>query len=453
MIPESFMGDERPPLTDAGNAQCFAREHHEIIRWVPEWGTWVRYDGKRWRRTPGEEITTLAIRTARGFFLRAADPSIHAKDRDELTRHAKSSESAGRLDAMVRLARGLLSERASEFDADPWLLNVENGTINLRTPGEEFRPHRREDMLTKIAPVTWDPSATYTTWSTFLERVLPDPGARAWLQRYAGYGLTGDVGEQVLAFLHGRGANGKTTFLEVVMAVLGEYAKAGAPDLLLAKNGEAHPTEQADLQGARLVVCQEVEAGRAWAERTVKALTGGDRLKARFMRCDFFEFSPSHKLIVAANHRPKVRGQDEAIWRRIKLVPFEVTIPKAERDPDLTAKLRAEAAGILVWLVGGCLLWQRDGLGDAPAIAQASAGYRAEQDHLGHFIEEECTLAPDGWELTTALYDRYSAWCSRSGARPWERETFREGLLERGLEAARRGVGRGIRGVRIGRAA
>lgn len=440
---------EQTPLTDAGNAQVFAREHRANLRWVPEWGSWVRYDGSRWRKIPPEEVIPLAIKTARGFYTNAAEVGLERELAKAFADHARRSESAGRLEAMVRLARGLLLERAEVFDRDRFAFNCLNGTIDLRTG--TFRGHRREDMLTKIAPVTFDPEAACPLWDAFLARVLPDPALRAWVRRFIGYSLTGDVGEQVLAFFHGRGANGKTTFIEVLLAVLGEYGKAGAPDLLLAKHGEAHPTEQADLQGARLVVCQEVEAGRAWAERTVKALTGGDRIKARFMRCDFFSFEPTHKLIVSANHRPKVRGQEEAIWRRIKLVPFEVTIPKTERDPDLTAKLRAEASGILQWAVSGCLEWQADGLGEPEAIASATADYRAEQDHLGQFLEDHCRLETDAFTATSALYHEYTRWCAGTGDRPWSRDAFREGLLERGFRVARTKGARGVAGVRLKR--
>lgn len=436
-------------LTDAGNAQTFRDQHGANLRWVPEWGTWLRFEETRWRRLPAEEMIPLAIQTARTFYARAADPDVDPETARGLAQHARASESRGKLEAMVAIARGLLVERADRFDSDPFMLNVANGTLDLRIPADDFRPHRREDMLTKISPVVFDPDAPCPQWSAFLARVLPDPALRSWVQRFAGYCLTGDVREQVLAFFHGRGANGKSTLLEVLMHVLGDYAKAGAPDLLLAKTGEAHPTEQADLQGARLVVCQETEAGRQWAERTVKALTGGDTIKARWMRCDFFEFRPSHKLVVSANHRPKVRGQDHAIWRRIKLAPFDVTIPQAERDPDLVARLRAEGSGILTWAVAGCLDWQRSGLGEPGAVAEATAAYRADQDHLGHFLEDTCQLAADAFEPTSGLYQRYQTWCVGAGERAWTRDTFREGLAERGLQEKRTNAARGFAGVRL----
>lgn len=443
--------DDDVMLTDAGNAEVFAATHREGLRWVSDLGTWLRFDGTRWARTPSESMIPLAIKTARSFYARAAAPGLDSKVAQDLARHARTTESAGKLEAMLRLARGLCVETAEAFDRDPFLLNVANGTIDLRTG--LLRAHRREDMITMLSPVTYDPAATCPQWIAFLMRVLPDPPVRAWVQRYLGYCLTGDVGQQVLAFFFGRGANGKSTALEVLMYILGDYAKAGAPDLLLAKANEAHPTEQADLKGARMVVCQEVEAGRSWAERTIKQLTGGDTITARKMRCDFFAFKPTHKLVVAANHRPKVRGQDEAIWRRIRLVPFVVTIPKDERDPALPAKLRAEASGILAWCVAGCIAYQRDGLGDPPGVVDATAAYRDEQDHLGHFVEDACEQAPDAFAPTSVLFAAYATWCARSGDRPWTRASFREGLLEHASwqladHRGAKGV-RGIKGLRI----
>ncbi|MDX2091219.1 MAG: phage/plasmid primase, P4 family [Kofleriaceae bacterium] len=440
---------QRP--TDTTNAEMFARQHGADLRWVSDWGTWVRYDGTRWIRMPSETMIKLAIDTVRSYY--ALANGLDHDRRDEATKvakHALASETAARLHSMIDLARGLLVAPASEFDQDTYVLNVPNGSIDLRTC--LLRPHRREDMHTLMSPIAFDATAPAPLWEAFLARVLPDVELRTFVQRYIGYCLTGDVGEQVFAFFHGRGANGKSTFLEVVQHVLGEYAKAGAPDLLLAKKGEAHPTEQADLKGARLVVCQEVEAGRQWAERNVKALTGGDTIKARFMRQDFFEFRPTHKFIVSANPRPKVRGQEEAIWRRIKLVPFEVTIPEAERDPGLPRKLKAEAPGILAWAVRGCLAWQHGGLGAPSAVDKATAAYRDEQDHLGRFVEERCELAAGAFVATSDLFTAYTSWCTRTGETAWLRDNFKEGLLEHAawnLHERRTKAARGIEGIRL----
>lgn len=269
-----------------------------------------------------------------------------------------------------------------ELDRDPWLLNVKNGTVDLRTG--ELRPHKRDDLITKIVPVEYDSEASCPTWLAFLNRIM-DGNERliAFLQRAAGYSLTASTQEQCFFLLYGTGANGKSVFLTTLLAVMGDYGIQAAPDLLLAKSGESHPTEVADLFGARLVVATETEAGRRLAENLVKQHTSGDRLKARFMRQDFFEFEATFKIWLATNNKPIVKGTDYAIWRRIKLIPFTVTIPPEERDKSLPAKLRQELHGILAWAVQICLEWQKYGLNEPQEVTAATCAYRDEQDILG----------------------------------------------------------------------
>ena len=263
--------------------------------------------------------------------------------------------------------------------------------IDLRTG--VLRPHSPVDLITCLAPVVYAPSAVAPTFEAFLARVLYDPSVRTWVQRYLGYSLTGNVGEQCLAFFVGEGQNGKSVLLDALLAVLGDYGLRAAPDLVVASHTERHPTEIADLAGRRLVVCSEIEQrNRSWAESTIKRLTGDATITARRMRRDFYTFPATHKLVVAANTRPAVRGTDHGMWRRMRLVPWDVIIPAAERDKTLTDRLVAvEASGILAWLVRGCLDWQAHGLGDVPAIDAATETYRAEQDLLGRWIEEQCT--------------------------------------------------------------
>jgi putative DNA primase/helicase len=271
-----------------------------------------------------------------------------------------------------------------------------------------------------------------------------------FLQRAVGYALTGDISEQVLFFLYGAGANGKSTFARVLLDLLGDYATQGAPDLLLAKRNESHPTEVADLLGCRLVVCQEIEAGRAFAEVTVKQLTGGDLIKARRMREDFWSFAPTHKFFVAANHKPPVRGTDHAIWRRIRLVPFTVRITDEERDPNLLEKLRAELAGVLAWAVEGCLEWQRIGLCPPDEVLQATSDYRGEQDLLAAFLEERCEAGMYFSVRSGDLYHAYSEWCEGGGFHPANQQTLGEQLREKGFEPFKGTKGaRRWRGLRL----
>ena len=357
-----------------------------------------------------------------------------------IVKHATASESRGARDAMVKLAeneRGV-AVRYTELDADPFLFNCVNGTVDLRTG--HLRPHERRDLLTRRAPVVFDPNAACPIWDRFLDRVM---GGRAdlvtFLQRAVGYSLTADVREQVLFFLHGGGCNGKSTFTRVLMDLLGEYATPGAPDLLMAKHSDAHPTELADLFGRRLVVCQEVEAGRAFSEVLVKQLTGGDGIKARRMREDFWEFLPTHKFFIAANHKPVVKGADYAIWRRIRLVPFEVTIGEDEKDPELPAKLAAERSGILRWAVEGCLAWQRSGLGVSKVVEAATGAYRAEQDAFGDFLEDVCVLGESARSTAKELYIAYERWCLQNGEKPSSARAFGVRLGERGLTRVKSG--------------
>lgn len=335
-----------------------------------------------------------------------------------------------------------------ELDRDPWLLNVKNGTLDLRTG--ELREHRREDLITKLAPVEYDPDADSPTWEAFLETVVPNEDTRRFLQRAVGYSLTGVVGEKVLPCLLGRGDTGKTTFIEAVMDLLGDdYAAPAAPDLLLSKRGSSHPTELADLLGKHFVPTVEVEEGRRLAESLVKQLTGGDRIKARYMREDFFEFRPTHKVWLAANHAPIIRGGDDAIWNRVKKVSFDVVIPKERQDRRLREKLRAEASGILAWAVRGCLEWQRDGLGEPGEVAAATAEYREDMDTFAEFLAEKCVLEAEEWISAARLRRAYADWCRDTGERPLSWEVVTGRLRERGCSPsrARRRAARARRGA------
>ncbi|MDQ3865124.1 MAG: phage/plasmid primase, P4 family [Actinomycetota bacterium] len=343
------------PLTELGNAERLVGRHgHDLIHvYGIGWFVWC---GTHWRRDKSGEVDRRAVETVRSIHEEAAIV-VSEEKRKALSKWAVASESAYKIKAMIELARsmpGVPVEDADSLDEDPWLLNLQNGTLDLRTG--ELRDHRREDLITKLAPVGFDPEAQAPTWEAFLERVLPSEETRTFLKRAVGYSLTGRTTEKVMPCLLGPGDSGKTTFVEAIMDLMGEdYAKPAAPDLLLAKRDASHPTEVADLLGRRFVASVEVEEGRYLAESLVKQLTGGDRISARFMRQDFFEFSPTHKIWLAANHPPIVRGGDDAIWNRIKKVPFGVVIPKGEQDGNLRDKLRAERSGILNWALEGCL--------------------------------------------------------------------------------------------------
>lgn len=459
-------------LTDLGNAKRLVRLHGDDLRHVAAWG-WLCWDGRRWERDETGEHVRRAKRVALSFYddaqraldraKKAAAEAQQAQDAGDtaaseaavkrmqdaqrlagaLAGWGKTSQARGRIEGMVKLAESeeLTATRADLFDAQPWLLNVANGTLDLRTG--TLRAHDRADMLTKCSPVAYHPSAICPRWLAFLDRIMGgDPkdtkaedrkkGLISFLQRVVGYCLTGDVSEQSLFFLHGAGQNGKSTFLRTILAMLGrDYAMQAAADVLITGK-DRHPTELADLAGARLVASIEVEEGKRLAEALVKQLTGGDPVKARFMRCDFFQFDPTFKLLMAANHKPAIRGTDFAIWRRVKLIPFTVVIPDDEKDPHLGEKLLGELPGILAWAVAGCLAWQGDGLQVPAAVKEATEAYRAEQDLLGSFLAE-CT-EKGGQAQAGPLFSAYLEWARLPKEQEPTRAAFGKLLKERGYD-------------------
>jgi putative DNA primase/helicase len=303
------------------------------------------------------------------------------------------------------------------------------------------RPHRREDLLTKVAPVRPDPAAACPVWEAFLARILPDAPVRAFVRRAAGYSLTGLTTERVLFVLFGAGRNGKSTLLETLREVLGDYATVAPAELLLVKRSEGIPNDLARLKGARFVTAAETDEGRRLAEGVVKQLTGGDTLTARFLHAEFFDFKPQFKVWLSTNHKPVIRGTDAGIWDRLRLIPFTVRIPDDEVDPGLPAKLRAEVAGIFNWLLAGLTEWREQGLDPPEAVLAATDGYRQEMDVLGAFLDDACLEEPQVRATAKALYGAYSAWCERTGEQPENQRTFGMRLAERGYARRKWGSG------------
>jgi putative DNA primase/helicase len=419
-----------------------------MIRYCHAWGAWLVYRDGRWAVDVTDQIGRFAKETVESIF-GEAEAARDDEERRAIRKWALESESRKRLEAMVILARsedGIPIE-PDQLDRDPWLLNVANGTIDLRTG--DLRPHRRCDFLSKMAPVEFDPNAACLLWERTVATIMnDDPELIGYVRRSLGYALAGDPKEQVLFFLHGGGANGKSTMLNQVGDILGDYACTVQADLLMAKESEAHPTGLTDLEGRRFVTSIEVEDGRRIAESLVKSMTGGDKIRARRLYRDHYEFTPRFKLFVAANHKPVIRGTDHAIWRRIRLIPFGVTIPDDRQDRDLARKLRTEWSGILNWLVRGCLEWQRLGLRPPAAVADATSAYRAEMDNVGRFIEEACETSPGASCMAGNLYDAYARWCENNGVAPSNSKAFGNDLDERGFRCRRRSEGNCRIGIR-----
>jgi putative DNA primase/helicase len=425
-------------LTDLGNAERLIDAYGTDLRYCVTWSQWLVWNGRYWQPDETGEINRLAKKTVRGIYQEAAQCDDDARCR-AMGKHAVSSETASRVAAMILLARyevGIPVE-ADSLDTNPFLLCCENGTLNLKTG--RLQPHRREDLITKCVNAPYDPSATCPQWYAHIERFLPDPDVRAFLRRACGYTLTGDVSERVCFIMHGTGSNGKSVLIETLAAMMGKYAMRTPVETLMTKRDGGIPNDVARLKGARLVHASETEEGKRLAESFVKEITGGDTVSARFMRGEWFDFKPELKLWLRTNHKPVIRGTDQAIWDRLPLIPFMVRIPDEEKRPlrDVMDELRAEMPGILAWAVSGCQEWLKTGLAMPAAVRAATETYRSEMDTLGSFMEDRCILGH--YEVNSSLlYDAYKAWCEASGEYCGSQKWLGGRLTERGFDRYKR---------------
>jgi putative DNA primase/helicase len=415
--------------TDTDNAQRFARRFGAKAIHTPGRG-WLVYDGKRWRRDDLLQVTELAKQTARLIADEAQHLDIDAA-RAARSKFAAQSLGKGALDRMLDLAKSLLAVEDDRLDADAWLLNVENGTIDLRTGRRE--KHDPRDLLTKITPVRANRSAKCPLFKKFLRRITGgDAGLRTFIQKAVGYSLTGSTTEQAFFFVHGKsGNNGKSTLVNLIRDMLGDYGCHTPTETLLTKQYDNNiPADLARLAGARMVTAIEANFNRHLDEAKIKAMTGGEPIVARFMRQNFFPFVPEFKLWLVANDRPRVRGTDDAFWRRVRVIPLDITIPSAERDLDLPTKLRAEWSGILAWAVRGCRRWQASGLDQPTAVRSATKGWQQEMDALKAFVAEQLIIA-SGYKIPSSqLFDRYKKWCADHGEEPLTVQDFKAKLQE-----------------------
>lgn len=422
-------------LTDVGNGKRLIQRHGPNLRYLDLWNKWLHWDGRRWADDnvrQAEAWMKEAIQALAADAIEIADD----KERKKLLRHALASEGAGRIRGALDMAKSEqgIPIQPEDLDGDPLLLNLLNGTYDLAT--EAKRSHERTDQLTKIAPVEFDPDADAPLWDAFLERILPDQPVRRYVQQLVGYSLTAKTGEQILPILYGSGANGKTTFLETIRHLLGDYGQV-APASVFVDQKEGIPNDIARLRGARFVMVSEISEGKRLNEALVKRLTGGDTLTARFLRAEFFEFKPQFKAWLATNHKPEIRGTDEAIWRRIRLIPFTVTIPEPERDDDFPATLLAELPGILNWALAGYQDWNANRLVTPPSVLAATSDYRAESDAIGAFLSDRCVDIGEGWTRNGDLYDAYTAWSKASGGDELSPKAFSQRMLEKGYQQHR----------------
>lgn len=371
--------DDEHSLTDHGNAIRFKNQHGTDVRYCFPWDEWLIWDGKIWERDKLGKVFEKGKQTVRKIYSEAEK----ASDPKRIANHANRSNSRRGISDMLILARSTLGIPIlpEHLDTNPWIFNCQNGTYDLQN--HTFYDHRREDYQTRMAPVTYNEKAVCPTWEKFLETIFQEnKDLIDFMQRVIGYSLTGDVGAQKLFLLHGEsGANGKTVLLKTVMGVMGPYATRVESDLLLSRQYEQHPTGKCDLFGARLALCSETGDGRRMAESLVKEITGGDTMKGRRMRQDFFSWEPSHKIFLLTNDKPVIQGRDDAIWRRIDLIPFNYQIPAADRIPNYERTLLVESSGIFNWALRGLRSYQDVGLMEPETVTKAVDDYRESSDH------------------------------------------------------------------------
>ena len=460
-IPPKITGQDLH-LTEYGNAERLVRDHGQDVRYTHDMHKWLRWQGTRWQMDENSNVVRIAKKTVRAIYNEAlAINLVNAKDKIELAAmekqmkaindHAKRSESDRAINAMINLAASepIIAINANLLDRDENVINLRNGTLDLTTL--DLRHHNRDDLITKIMPVELDINALCPTWEAFLAKIMGDTEMIAYLQRAVGYSLTASTREQNLFFMYGTGSNGKSTFVETLMTLMGDYAQKAPPSLISIKKPgfEGIPNDMARLRGARLVVCSELGENECLWESRVKDLTGGDIIVARYMRGEYFEFNPTHKLWIYGNHRPVIYGGDNGIWRRIHLIPFEVAIPENEKDKELKEKLKAELPGILMWAIAGYYQWLEGGLKPPAKVVDATAEYRSEMDTMGAFIEEECIVDPIARVSSQGLYDQYKNWAETRKEYPVNVKKFTQRLRDRGFIPERTNKFRGWRGIRL----
>jgi putative DNA primase/helicase len=424
-------------FTDATTAARLFREHGRDIRYNAAWKKWVVWENTHWQMDDGALIHEKGLEMVRNIYNDLLKTANY-RDRMEIEKYAMLSESVRRRKAFVEAASWIkaLNITSDDLDTNPWLLNVRNGTLNLTTG--EFREHRQEDMITKIARVDYDPAAECPAWKQFIREIMNyNSDIIMFLQNAAGWALTGDTSEQTMFILFGSGANGKSTFLNTIMYVLGDYAVATPTETFMKKTGDQLTNDIARLRGTRFVTTTEAEQGKRLSEPLIKQITGNDRMTARFLYGEFFNFVPTFKIFMATNHKPVIKGTDHGIWRRIKLIPFTTRIEEEKQDKHLEEKLRSEASGILNWLLEGAMRWKREGLRAPAVILNATDEYRGEMDVIGNFLKECCIRVPGATIRIRELFKAYQEWCEENNEHACNERFFSLRLKEMGCEKTR----------------
>lgn len=444
--------ERMPEVTHAGHlgyAMKMGKQFGGKLLYVNKSG-WHRWDGKRWE-VDGNGAARRAVHTVLKRERKKAE-KLPLEEREKRAKQIARYETAPAITGILTEAQALevFSVEIGSLDADPFLFNCANGTYDLRT--DVLRAHDPGDRITKVANAAYDANAVGLKWRGFLERVLPDEKVRGYQQRLFGLSILGEVNgdKQILPIMIGGGANGKTTLIEAASHAMGDHATTAEPTLLMEKRSDVHPTGVADLRGRRLVSVSETEQRRRFDIALVKRLTGGDSLKARFMRQDYFTFAPTYLLMLATNHLPRIDDDTEAVWRRIRVIPYSVQIPEAERDLHLNEALRAEADAVLSWIINGWRDYRERGLREPNEVLMATNDYKIDSDTIGRFVEDECNTGGAQLAATTqALYDKWVYWAERDGCPALSRIAFGRALDAKGYAADKKTHDRLRRGISL----
>jgi putative DNA primase/helicase len=453
-----------PLFSEEGMALSFADKYSEFLRYVNVWRIWMKWTGTRWAK----EDTLWAYDLIRKECRLAAasaygDVNIAGEKKGGIISALTKAKMRAAIETLARSDRQIAAT-TDQWNGDDWLINTPGGIVDLRT-GENIG-NDPSKFCTKITAVA--PGGDCPLWESFLHKVTAgDEELQAYLKRMCGHFLTGSIREHALFFIYGPGGNGKGVFLNTISAVMGDYHVVSPAQTFAEQKGQRHETELARLDGARLVISQETEQGQYWAESRIKSLTGGDRIAARFMRGDFFEFDPKFKLCIVGNHKPQLRAVDDAIRRRFNLIPFDVKISPEEKDPNLFEKLKAEYGGILQWMIDGCLEWQREGLSPPETVLAATTDYLDSEDTIGLWLSDMC-VTPGSYSMDperhkaadvrsvrtteTTLASLFKSWKDYAEANhfpPKNNKVLADQLKSRGFTKGKDRRGAFIRGLRL----
>lgn len=434
---EQFENEFRP--TDSWNSQIFAETYKNKLLWCDRWNTWLRFEGK-WQKDDVKEVLKLAKQVV----LKMYEEASRIEDdelRKKLVKHALQSEKRARLEAMIELAKPELAITPERFDKNPYLINLQNGTFDLNS--FVFYEHKPEDYLSKMMNVSYNPDADCPRWKEFLNRIFCEQTEIIeFVQKALGYSLTGDTGEDCLFILYGTGSNGKSTFIKTITNIWGDYGLTTPIETFLVKNNAGIPNDIARMAGTRLVIASETPEDRSMNEVLVKLLTGRDKITARFLRQEYFEFEPTFKIWIIGNHKPIIREQTKAIWRRIRLIPFEYVFTEEDIIPNYENILLQEKEGIFNWILEGYQKWKVEGLKPPEKIIKATEEYKSEMDIVGDFIEECCEVGKMEYSCTMKeLYKAYCKWCEENGIKQMSQKGFSYRLEEKGFAKQKTRVG------------